>query len=93
MVFIALISFLMIILNPSRGSFNHAVFDSNSSPITENQEILKSIRDVNIRDYKDDYHPFIKRRNYTLYSIYDIRISDDKVYHVLGIFGTFKLLN
>lgn len=82
---------LLIILNPDRSDFNNTVFESNS--ITKNQEIMKSIREINTKDYNNDSHPFIKRRYYLLFSIYDIHISNTKVYSILGVLKTFKLLN
>lgn len=90
-IFIALSSFLLIILNPSRGSFNNAVFEYDS--ITKNQEIMKEIVDTNRKDYNNDNHPFIKRRTYILYSIYDVQVSNTKAYHILGILGLFRLMD
>ncbi len=90
-VFIVFSSILLMILNPDRGNFNHTVFESHS--ITENQEIMKDIRNINLKDYNNDNHPLIKRRKYIFYSIYDVHVSDTKVYHILGILESFKLLN
>jgi len=91
LIFIVFFSILLMLLNPNRGSFNHAVFDGPDY-ITKNQEIKKTIYNINLKDYKNDSHPFIKRRNYVLYSIYDIYVSDTKVYHVLGILSVFRLI-
>ena len=91
--FLVLFLILLIIQNPNRADFNNAVFEGKSNPITENQEIMKNIRDINLKDYLNDSHPLIKRRYYLLFSIYDIQNSGTNVYSILGILKKFKLLN
>ena len=82
-----------MILNPSRASFNHAVFEGGANnSITENKEIMKTIIEINRKDYNNNTHPLIKIRKSLLYSIYDVHVSDTKVYHILGILGLFKLI-
>lgn len=89
-----LLVILLFILNPNRGSFNNAVFEGGwNNPITANREIMEDIQDVNREDYRNDSHPLIKRRNCYLYSIYDVQVSDTKVYHILGILGSFRLID
>ncbi|MDF2632608.1 MAG: hypothetical protein K0Q85_1204 [Caproiciproducens sp.] len=93
-ILVASILLILIILNPNRASFNHSVFEGGANNnITENKEIMNSIIETNRKDYNNDSHPFIKRRNYLLYSIYDVQISDTKAYHILGAFQLFKLLD
>jgi len=90
-----MISFLilLIMLNPNRARFNNAVFEGGLNPITQNQEIMKNIHDTNLKDYNNDSHPLIKRRYYLLFSIYDVHVSDTKVYHILGFLDLVKLIN
>jgi hypothetical protein len=88
-----LFSILLILLNPNRGMFNNAVFEGVSIPITKNQEIMSTIRNINRNDYGNPNHPLVKRRNYLLFSIYDVNVSDTKVYHILGFLEIFKLIN
>jgi cbb3-type cytochrome oxidase subunit 3 len=92
-IFIIFICILLIIFNPNRASFNNAVFEGGSNAITENQEISKNIRDINLKDYNNDDHPLIKRENYLLFSIYTVHFSDTKIYSILGILKSFKLIN
>jgi hypothetical protein len=80
-------------LNPNRARFNNAVFEGGGNPITENKEIMKNIHDINIKDYNNDSHPLIKRWNFLLFSIYDVHVSETKVYHVVGILDLVKLIN
>jgi hypothetical protein len=88
-----LFSILLIFLNPDRGMFNNAVFEGGSIPITKNQEIMSTIRNINGKDYGNPNHPLVKRRNYLLFSIYDVNVSNTKVYHILGFLEIFKLIN
>jgi hypothetical protein len=90
---VVLFSILLIFLNPDRGMFNHAVFEGGSIPITKNQEIMGNIRNINGKDYGNASHPLVKRRNYLLFSIYDVYVSDTKVYPILGFLEIFKLIN
>jgi ABC-type bacteriocin/lantibiotic exporter with double-glycine peptidase domain len=94
-VVILIVSFLilLIMLNPNRARFNNAVFEGGSNPITENQEIMGNIRNINGKDYGNANHPLVKRRNYLLFSIYDVHVSDTKVYHILGFLDLVKLIN
>jgi len=93
LIAIVFFSILLLLLNPNRGSFNHAVFEGGyNNSITADKGIMNSIIETNRKDYNNDSHPFIKRRNYGLYSIYDISVSDTKVYHVLGILAVFRLI-
>ena len=73
--------------------FNNAVFEGGSIPITKNQEIMGNIRNINGKDFDKANHPLVKRRNYLLFSIYDVHVSDTKVYHILGFLEIFKLIN
>lgn len=84
--------FLLILLNPSRATFNNAVFEGGNNPITKNKEIMKNIHDINSKDYSNDSHPLIKRRYFLLFSIYEVHESDTKVYHILGFLDSVKLL-
>jgi len=84
---------LLIFLNPDRGMFNNAVFEGGSIPITKNKEIMSNIRNINGKDYGNPNHTLVKRRNYLLFSIYDVHVSDTKVYHILGFLEIFKLIN
>ncbi|HEX3038219.1 MAG TPA: hypothetical protein VHO94_04405 [Oscillospiraceae bacterium] len=90
---IAAFLILLGILNPDRGSFNHTVFEGGDNSITGNTEIRKDIIAINTKDFNNDKHPYIQRKNYVLFSIYDIHSSDTKEYHVLGILQMFMLLN
>jgi hypothetical protein len=87
------LSVLFIILNPDRGNFNNAVFEGGSKTITAKPEIRKNIHDVNLKDYNNENHPYIKRRNYLLYSVYDVKVNDTKIYHILGVLQLYMLLN
>ena len=42
-------------LNPNRARFNNSVFEGGVNPITENQEIMKNIHDINLKDYNRKY--------------------------------------
>jgi len=94
-VVILIVSFaiLLIMLNPNRARFNNAVFEGGGNPITENKEIMKSIHDTNLKDYNNNSHPLIKRKYYLLFSIYDVHVSETKVYHILGFLDLVKLIN
>lgn len=92
-ILIVSFSILLIMLNPNRARFNNAVFEGGFDPITENQEIMKSIHDTNLKDYNNNSHPLIKRKYFLLFSIYDVHVSDSKVYHILGFLDLVKLIN
>ncbi len=92
--FIVLILVLLIFLNPSRGSFNHVVFDGGRpNSITGDQEIMQNIIEINRQCYRNENDPRVKRQNYVIYSIYEVQVSSNQVIHVLGIGGMFRLLN
>ena len=82
---------MLLFLNPNREMFNDVVFQG--APITKNIEIMGNIRNINAKDFFMDKHSLIKRRNYLLFSIYDVHVSDTKVYHILGFLEKFKLIN
>ncbi|MBL4937769.1 hypothetical protein JK636_18855 [Clostridium sp. YIM B02515] len=91
-IFTFIVIILLAILNPNRGSFNSMVFE-NIRTVTNNSEIINQIREVNLKDYRDDYHPLVKRRNYFVFSIYDVHINNTKTYHIIGFLECFKLLS
>lgn len=81
-------------LNPNRASLNHAVFEGGRpNPITNNQQIMDSIIETDRKTYQNENDPRILRRNYILYSIYDVQVSSSKTYHILGFLQTFRLIN
>jgi hypothetical protein len=90
---IAAFLILLAISSPDRGSFNHTVFEGGSNSITANTEIRNDIMETNRKDYNNDNHPYTQRKNYVLFSIYDIHARDAKEYHVLGILQLFMLIN
>ncbi len=92
---IAVLAFvILLLLNPNRASFNHAVFEGGTpNPMTDNQKIMNRIIEMNSQCYQNPDDPRVKRKNYVLYSIYDVQTSDTKTYHILGIGGKFRLLN
>lgn len=91
---IVFVLLLLICFNPSRGKFNHVVFEGGTpNPITDNQEIMEKMIEVNAQCYRNEGDPRVQRKNYLLFSIYDVRVSNMNTYHVLGILGMFRLLN
>lgn len=85
---------LLICLNPSRASFNHAVFEGGRpNPITSNQEIMQRIIETDRLCYQNENDTRVRRKNNVLYSIYDVQVSNTQIYHILGIGGMFRLLN
>ena len=89
-----LLFILLLILNPNRGSFNNAVFEGGiPNPITSNQQIMQSIMETNRQCFQNINDPRVKRRNCYLFSIYDVKVSDTKTYHILGILESFRLIN
>jgi hypothetical protein len=83
---------LLLFMNPNRGTFNKMVFEVITT-ITSDETVKKEIREVNGKDYGVVGHPLVKRRNYFIFSIYDVRVQDNKTYHIVGFLGTFRLLN
>ncbi|HEX3017654.1 MAG TPA: hypothetical protein VHP31_07380 [Caproicibacter sp.] len=85
---------LLTCLNPNRASLNHAVFEGGRpNPITNNQQIMDSIIETDRKTYQNENDPRILRRNYILFSIYDVQVSSSKTYHILGFLQTFRLIN
>lgn len=88
----AILIVILMLLNPNRGMFNNTIIEGGISNYTNDREIQSQIRDINLKDLNDVNHPFVKRRNYVILSIYDVKVSDDKTYHILGILEMFSLL-
>lgn len=88
-----IVLFVLAVLNPDRGSFNHAVFEGGKNAITGNQTVKNEILNTNRKDYNDDAHPFVKRHNYVVFSIYDVTVGQGRTYRILGIARNFCLLN
>lgn len=89
----AVVVLVLAVLNPDRGSFNHAVFEGGRNGITGNQTIKNEILNTNRKDYNNDAHPFVKRHNYVVFSVYDVMVGQGRTYRVLGIAENFCLLN
>lgn len=80
--------------NPGRADFNQAVFEGGKPNLmAENQGVLEEIKTLNTQCYQNSEDTRIQRKNYVLFSVYDVKVSDAKTYHVLGIMQTFHLLN
>ncbi len=94
---VSMVAFLLLVLvwlNPGRADFNHAVFEGGKpNPMASNQQIMNSIIEINTQCYQNEKDPRILRRNYILFSIYDVKVSNSKTYHILGIFQNFRLMN
>lgn len=91
---IAVLFLFLTCLNPNRASLNHAVFEGGRpNPITNNQQIMDSIIETDRKAYQNENDRRILRRNYILFSIYDVQVSNSKTYHILGFLQTFRLIN
>lgn len=88
----AILIVILMLLNPNRGVFNNTIIEGGISNYTYDREIKLQIRDINLKDLNNDNHTFVKRRNYLILSIYDVKVSNDKIYHILGILQMFRLL-
>ncbi len=92
---VSIVAFLLLLfvwLNPGRADFNHAVFEGGRpNSIAGNQQIMDSIIETNTQCYQNEKDPRIHRRNYILFSIYDVEVSSSTTYHILGILQNFRL--
>lgn len=89
---VAFLLLLLVWLNPGRADFNHAVFEGGRpNPMTGNQQIMDSIIETNTQCYQNEKDPRILRRNYILFSVYDVKVSNSTTYHILGILQNFRL--
>lgn len=80
--------------NPGRADFNNAVFEGGRpNPMVKDQNVMSEIISTNTQCYQNSEDPRVRRKNYVLFSVYDVKVSDAKTYHVLGIMQTFRLLN
>lgn len=92
---LAAFTFLLLVsFNPGRGSFNHAVFEGGTpNPMTTSQTAMRNIIEINRQYYQDENDPRVQRKDYVLFSVYDVQVSSTATYHVLGVLGMFRLLN
>ena len=90
---IAIALFVLVLTNPTRGDFNNVVFEGCSGEITTNRSIKSEILKINTKDYNNDAHPYIRRRNYLIFSVYDVTADHGRTYRVLGILENFCLLS
>lgn len=80
--------------NPGRADFNHAVFEGGRpNPMVKNQDVMSEIISTNSQCYQNPNDPRVLRNDYILFSVYDVKVSSTKTYHILGIVQTFRLLN
>lgn len=95
-VTVSIVAFLLLLfvwLNPGRADFNHAVFEGGKpNPITDNQQIMNRILEINTACYQNENDSRVQRRNYILCSIFDVKVSNTETYHILGILQNFGLL-
>lgn len=91
-ILIVVFLLLLFALNPDRGSFNNAVFEGGPDPFMAGHSVTEEIIEINRKDYNNDNHPYVIRKNYILCSIYDVR-SGSKTYHILGVLNKFRLIS
>lgn len=91
-ILFSIIIILLMLLNPNRGIFNNTVIEGGISNYTNDKVIRNEIRDINLKDINSGNHPYVKRRNYLIFSIYDVKVDNEKKYHILAIAEMFKLL-
>ncbi|HBC26958.1 MAG TPA: hypothetical protein DC013_06035 [Ruminococcaceae bacterium] len=85
---------VLLLTNPPRSKFNNAVFEGGTpNSITSDQQKMNQIIEVNREAYHDENAPRVKRRNYFLYSVYEVKINEQETFQILGILGIFRLVH
>lgn len=65
---------VLLLTNPPRSKFNNAVFEGGTpNSITSDQQKMNQIIEVNREAYHDENAPRVKRRNYFLYAVYEVK--------------------
>ncbi|CAB1245356.1 protein of unknown function [Ruminococcaceae bacterium BL-6] len=54
---------------------------------------MNQIIKVNHKAYHDENDPRVKRRNYFLYSVYEVKVNEQETFQILGILGIFRLVH
>lgn len=84
---------VFLLTNPARAAFNHTVFEGGTpNPITGDQEKMEKIIEVNRATYQNENDFRVNRKNYFLFSVYEVKAGDTQSFQILGVLGTFRLI-